>query len=171
MVKQSGFTILILLFAVAILSIGLLVAVPVWQTQIQREREIELIFRGKQYVEAVRKFTVKKPRDYPKSFEELLEEKCLRKLFPDPMTREGEWLVILLPPTPAVKKGAPAQKVMIAPAFALKSISNPRIIGVVSRSTQKSIKIYNNQERYDQWLFFFGQDPERLPDIIYYGEE
>ena len=169
--KQPGYSILILLFLIAVLGIGLLAAVPVWQTQIQREREMELIFRGQQYVEAVRKFTVKNPGEFPESFEELLEERCLRKPFPDPMTPDGEWLVILLPATPAAKKGAPAQKVLIAPAFALKSISRPRIIGVVSRSTQTSIKIHNNQESYDKWLFFYGQDPERLPEITYYGED
>jgi type II secretory pathway pseudopilin PulG len=93
--RQKGYTLLILIFAVSILSIGLLVAVPVWQTQIQREKEEELIFRGNQYVEAVRLFQLKKPGSFPSTLDELIEEKCLRRLYRDPMTSHGEWNIIL----------------------------------------------------------------------------
>ena len=54
---------------------------------------------------------------------------------------------------------------------ALPSIRNPQIIGVVSSSTKKSIRLYNDQDSYDKWLFFYGQDPEKPPEIIYYGQE
>jgi hypothetical protein len=33
------------------------------------------------------------------------------------------------------------------------------------------VKIYNDQETYDKWLFYYGQDPKKLPKIIRYGEE
>lgn len=171
MVRQKGYTILILLFAISLLTIGLMVAVPVWNTQIQREKEIELIFRGKQVVEAVRLFLIKKPGDYPESLEELVEEKCLRRLYRDPMTKEGKWNIILLPNTPGQKQEGPIQKVLVVPAYALASFRLPRIIGVVSSSQKKSIKIFNNQESYDQWLFFYGQNPEEMPEISYFGDE
>jgi type II secretory pathway pseudopilin PulG len=93
--RTKGYTLLILLFAVTVLSLGLLVAVPVWQTQIQREKEEELIFRGNQYVEAIRLFQAKKPGTFPKTLDELVEEKCLRRLYRDPMTSNGEWNLIL----------------------------------------------------------------------------
>jgi len=93
--RQKGYTLLILLFAVSVLSIGFIVAVPVWQTQIQREKEEELIFRGNQYVEAIRLYQLKKPGTFPKTLEELVEEKCLRRLYKDPMTSHGEWNIIL----------------------------------------------------------------------------
>ena len=93
--KEKGYTLLILLFAVSIVSIGLIVAVPVWHTQIQREKEEELIFRGNQYVEAVRLDQLKKPGTFPETLEELIEEKCLRRLYKDPMTSHGEWNIIL----------------------------------------------------------------------------
>ena len=102
--RQNGYTLLILLFAVSIVSIGLIVAVPVWQTQIQREKEEELIFRGNQYVEAVRLYQQKKPGVFPGALEELVEEKCLRRLYKDPMTSHGEWNVIL-----PYQRGAPAR--------------------------------------------------------------
>jgi type II secretory pathway pseudopilin PulG len=211
MKKTDGYTILILMFMVFVMSIGLMIAVPVWQTQIQREKEEELIFRGKQYVEAIRLFQRKKPGAFPRDFEELIEEKCLRKLFEDPMSPDGKWNLILLSqqalsstqrtssrtgrgsqgrqisrdagtrsqqrsreqqPT-QVRSGTPSavQRVLIAPQAALSAINNAQIIGVVSASTHASIKIYNDQESYDMWLFFYGQDPKKMPDIVYYGQK
>ncbi len=113
--RQKGYTLLILIFAVSILSIGLLVAVPVWQTQIQREKEEELIFRGNQYVEAVRLFQLKKPGSFPSTLDELIEEKCLRRLYRDPMTSHGEWNIIL-----PYQRGATTQ-----PQQARRSRQNP----------------------------------------------
>jgi len=193
----QGYTLIILMFVLFVMSLGLMLAVPVWQTQIQREKEEELIFRGKQYVEAIRLFQIKKPGAFPKDFEELIKEKCLRKPFKDPMTEHGEWNVVLLSQGPSARRtrsprrsgrnerqrgpGTPSegsagtstsiQKVLIAPYSVLSSIDNPLIIGVVSTSTQKSFKIYNKQESYDKWLFYYGQDPSKMPEIVYYGQE
>ncbi|MGD8536221.1 MAG: type II secretion system protein [Candidatus Aminicenantes bacterium] len=169
--EENGYTLIILLFALFVMSIGLLVAVPVWETQIQREKEEELIFRGKQYVEAIRLFQTKNPGSFPKTFDELVEEKCIRKLFKDPMTQDGEWNVILPYSGISSKKGGSVQKVLVAPLSVLSSIQNPQIIGVVSSSTRASIKIYLEQETYDRWLFFYGQDPDSFPEIVIYGED
>ncbi len=170
MKRSKGYTLLILMIAVAVMSIGLLVAIPVLKTQLQREKEEELIFRGKQYVEAIRLFQIKYPGRFPKTLEQLQEEKCIRKLFKDPITKEGEWNVILHHEGVASKKKRAVQKILVAPQRALPSIDNPQILGVVSSSSQESIKIYNEQTTYDKWLFFYGQDPNKMPDIIYYGQ-
>jgi type II secretory pathway pseudopilin PulG len=193
--QRPGYVLIMLLFLVTAMGIGLLVAVPVWQTQMQREKEEELIFRGKQYVEAVRLFQVKKPGTFPKDLEELVKEKCLRRLFRDPMNPEGDWNIILLPqgvqgagarsrqPGSAARRqqereaGAEqgqsfsVQSILVAPQKALPSIRNAQIIGVVSSSTNKSFRLYNDAESYDKWLFFYGQDPKQTPEIIYYGQE
>jgi type II secretory pathway pseudopilin PulG len=192
MTKNRGYVLIMLMFVVTAMGIGLLVAVPIWQTQIRREKEEELIFRGKQYVEAVRIFQTKKPGTFPRSIEELVEERCLRRPFKDPMSPDGLWNIILLPegggqrPTAPRRPGGPsaraerrlgqtpdqafsAQSVLVAPQSALRSIRNAQIIGVVSSSTLKSFRIYNDQESYDKWLFFYGQDPKQLPEIVYYG--
>ncbi len=193
---QKGYILLLLMFAVFLITLGLMLAMPVWETQVLREQEEELIFRGKQYMEAVRLYQSKNPGQFPRSFDELLEEKCIRRLFSDPLTEDGIWNVILLTqrPSPAGQRqgarraprsqaaakaagrrqgqgGASPQKVMIAPQTALSSIQTPQIIGVVSTSTRKSIRIYNEQKTHDKWLFFYGQDPKKLPEIIYYGQE
>lgn len=169
--RSKGYTLLILMFAVAVLSIGLMVAFPVWETQINREREKELIFRGNQYIEAVRLFQQKYPGSFPHSLKELHEEKCIRRLYEDPMTKHGRWNLILSSGQPSRgKKGQSPQSVMVAPPGVLSSIDNPQILGVVSPSQEKSIKIYHNQETYDRWLFFYGMDPQKMPEIIHYGK-
>lgn len=178
--RKEGYILIILMVAIFVLSIGLLVAIPVWETQLRREREEELIFRGKQYAEAIRIFQMKNPGSFPKTLDELLEEKCIRKLYKDPMSKDGEWNIILLyqgaqAKTPrrerrTSQRSETVQKIMIAPQSALSSIQNPQIIGVVSSSSKESIKIYNDQESYDKWLFFYGQDPNKMPGIVYYGE-
>ena len=171
MAQRKGYSLIILLIAITVLSIGLLVAVPVWQTQIQREKEEELIFRGKQYVEAIRLFQLQNPGSFPESFEELIEEKCIRKLFKDPMTEHGEWNVILPYQGVSKGKGESPQKVLIVPFNSLTAVNNVQIIGVVSSSDKKSMKIYYEQETYDKWLFYYGQDPSKMPEIIHYGQE
>ena len=185
--KTKGTVLIILMVAVLIMGIGLLVAAEVWETQIQRENEEELIFRGKQVVEAVRLYQLKHPGMFPKSFEVMIEEKCLRRPFRDPMTAQGEWNIILntgqataITETPAEgetgeqtdqeQTGTTIQQVLVARMSDLVSIENAMILGVVSSSTQKSIRIYGNQQSYDKWLFFYGQDPNKLPEIIYYGQ-
>lgn len=168
--RNKGYTLIILMISVAVMSIGLLVAIPVLKTQLQREKEEELIFRGKQYIEAIRLFQIKYPGRFPKTLEQLLEEKCVRKLYEDPMTKDDEWNVILHHEGISSKKKRAAQKILIAPQRALPSIDNPQILGVVSSSTQESIKIYNDQTAYDKWLFYYGQDPKKMPEIIYYGQ-
>lgn len=172
---NSGYTLLILLFAISVMSIGFLVAVPVWETQIQREKEEELIFRGKQYVEAVRIFQLRKPGNFSRSLEELLKEKCIRRLYKDPLTPHGEWNLILpyqrISSRDRQQPQASFQKIMVVPEKALPSIENPQILGVVSSSRKKSIKLYHDQNFYDRWLFFYGYDPDRMPEIVYYGQE
>jgi len=173
--RNRGYTIILLLFVLTAMSIGLMLAVPVWQTQILREKEEELIFRGKQYVEAIRIYQVKNPGKFPASLEELVdpEERCIRKLYPDPMTENGEWRIILMPSMASGRPGQTqtSQKVMIAPLEVLKAINAPKIIGVVSASAEASIRIYLEQETYDRWLFFYGQDPDSFPEIIEYGKD
>lgn len=168
-IPSSGYTLIILLFALTVLTLGLLVAVPVWQTQFQREKEEELIFRGNQYVESIRLFQLKK-LSLPKSLDELEEERCIRRLYKDPMTKAGEWNLILPYQRVSAKQKGSLQRVLIVPYSVLSAVDNPQIIGVVSSSTQKSIKILHEQDSYDKWLFFYGQDPEKMPEIVYYGQ-
>jgi hypothetical protein len=162
--SNSGYMMVILVFAVTVLTIGLMVAVPVWQTQMQREKEEELIFRGNQYVEAIRLYQQKNPGVFPDRLQDLLEEKCIRRLYEDPMTEAGEWNVVLF-----YQESSSVGKVMVASQRDLRSLDHPQIIGVVSQSNKKSKKIYNRQETYDRWLFFYGQESDTMPEIVYFN--
>ncbi len=170
-----GYAMIMLMMAVFALSIGMLIVVPAWQTEVRREKEEELIFRGRQYVEAVRLYVLKNPGRYPASLQELLDKKCLRKLYRDPMTASGDWNLVLNPQPGSGAAGAGAgggqAQVWIVPEKALSSVRQPLILGVVSSSAKPSVKIYNDQESYDKWLFYYGQDPKKLPKIVRYGEK
>ncbi|MBC7348382.1 MAG: type II secretion system protein [Candidatus Aminicenantes bacterium] len=156
------------------MGLGLLVAVPVLETQLRREKEEELIFRGRQYQEAIRLYQQKKPGTYPSSLEELVKEKCLRRIYPDPMSENGRWHLLLLPSMTKAGRGSvragetqAAEKLLVVPEENLKKIRNPQIVGVVSSSRQKSIKIYQEEEYYNKWLFYYGQTRGKKPQLIY----
>lgn len=172
--QPAGYTLLLLLIAIFVLSLGLLVAVPVLETQLRREKEEELIFRGKQYVEAIRLYQQKKPGTFPPSLEELVKEKCLRKAYPDPISDNGKWNLLLLPSPAEAGRGTvraretqSADKLLVVPEENLKKIRNPQIVGVVSSSKKKAIKIYMDEEYYDKWLFYYGQTAGKKPQLIY----
>lgn len=99
--RQTGFTYLTALFAVAILGGGLALAGEVWETSVKREREAELLFAGNAYRAAIERYFLSGPqRQYPRDLEELLEdprrpgtERYLRKLYADPVTGKAFGLV------------------------------------------------------------------------------
>lgn len=98
-----GFSYLLLLFAVAAMGLLLAGAAQVWRTGVQRERELELLFIGNQYREAIGRYfnAATGLRQYPQSLEELILDRRfpqpvrhLRRLFRDPLTGKPEWGLI-----------------------------------------------------------------------------
>jgi hypothetical protein len=97
------------------------------------------------------------------------------------MTKDGKWNIIVqyggatqrIPARPGVRpqSGANLQRLMVVPQDNLSAVDNPRILGVVSSSPKKSFRIYNEGETYDQWLFYYGADPNAKPEIVYFGRE
>jgi type II secretory pathway pseudopilin PulG len=169
--RARGYVLIVLMMVVFLLAIGLTVAVPVLETELRREKEEELIFRGLQYVEAIRLFQAKTPGRFPASLKELTEKGFLRKPFPDPMTPSGEWDIVLAPGASAQTQASGSRQVVVAPQSALGAVRNPVILGVVSASTRASIRLYEEQDRYDKWLFFYGHDPKNPPKVVRLGRE
>lgn len=99
--NQAGFTYIGLLLFVAISGIGLAIAAQVWHTEVQREKEKELLFVGEQFRLAIGSYYENAPdgvKKYPNSLEELLLDtrfptvkRHLRKIYPDPMTGLPQW--------------------------------------------------------------------------------
>lgn len=99
--SQSGHTLIILVLIIALMAIGMTVAMKVWTTAMQREKEDELIFRGKQYRMAIylyRKQRGTLPTEL-KQLEELgpAQTYVLRQPFKDPITGEEFGLVFAGP--------------------------------------------------------------------------
>lgn len=90
--KNDGFNLVILMMSVTVLNILLALALPAYSTQVQREKEAELIFRGLQYAEALRVFQKQNNR-LPTQMRELIEvePRSIRQLWTNPMDEEGRW--------------------------------------------------------------------------------
>jgi type II secretory pathway pseudopilin PulG len=110
---ERGYILISILFMVTILIISLAIAVPSLKTAIKREREEELIHRGKQYTRAIQLYYRKFGR-YPTSVDQLESTNTLRFLrrkYKDPIIGTDEWKLIRFgqahaKPLPPYLKGA-----------------------------------------------------------------
>src|SRR5216117_351259 len=86
--SQQGYAMAALLVAMSIMAVMMTVAMPVWKHTAQREKEEELIFRGKQYVHAIGMFQRKFANAYPPNIDVLVDQRFLRKKYKDPITND-----------------------------------------------------------------------------------
>src|SRR3954469_23933349 len=84
--SEQGYAMAALLVALSVMSIMMSVVMPVWKHAAQREKEEELVFRGKQYVHAIGLFQRKFANAMPPNVDVLVEQRFLRKKFKDPIT-------------------------------------------------------------------------------------
>lgn len=149
---DKGFTYLTVLFIVAILAGGLALAGEVWHTAAVREREIELLHIGNQYREAIRRYYLNGPQQYPRDLSDLIKdprrpgtERYLRRLYPDPLTGKNEWGLVKAP--------------------------DGGIMGVYSPSEERPLKVagfrlrdkgFEDSSKYVEWKFVHLQTPPVL---------
>jgi type II secretory pathway pseudopilin PulG len=92
--SEQGFALLAVIFLVALLTISLALALPKVTKEIQRDRELETMQRGKQYARAVKMY-YKKFGTYPPNVEALVKPtnniRFLRKKYADPTTGKPDW--------------------------------------------------------------------------------
>jgi hypothetical protein len=91
--SEQGYVLLIAIFFLALLTIGLAVAMPKVAKAIQRDREVETFQRGKQYRRAIQLY-YRKFNAYPPSVEALVKTnniRFLRKRYIDPVTGKDDW--------------------------------------------------------------------------------
>jgi len=81
---------------IAILTITIAAVGPSISTMMRREREEELLFRGKQYARAIALFRKRYGR-YPTSLKEMYEHRprTIRKLWKDPMCGCDDWKLLI----------------------------------------------------------------------------
>lgn len=104
-VRSGGFTYLGVLFAIALVGLGLSGASELWSTTARRERLQQLDFVGQQYVQAIGSYYESSPqgaRRFPASVEELLLDRRfpfvrrhLRQAYVNPVTGQMDWELVL----------------------------------------------------------------------------
>jgi type II secretory pathway pseudopilin PulG len=95
--RESGYVLLAVMLTLTLMLIALSVEAPRIAQQIKREKEEELIHRGKDYATAVKRFVHKSGGQYPASIEQLENTnhiRFLRKKYVDPMTGEANWKMV-----------------------------------------------------------------------------
>lgn len=166
---EGGYNLVLLAVIITLMNIAVAVALPVWSHAMQREREEELIFRGLQYAEAIRVFQNRFGR-LPVRLQELIETepRSIRQLWKDPITDSHDWGLVLAtgagggvsvdPGQSGGGKrdpGSPGRDVG-RPGGGGPDLPRGPIQGVYSRSTEESIKVFLDRQRYDQWKFTVG---------------
>jgi len=145
---QRGFTYMGLLLFIAIAGIALAVIGPVWHTEVQREKEKELLFVGEQMAQAIGSYYLSTPgevKQYPVSLEDLLQDKRfpvirrhLRKIYPDPMTGSPEW-------------GLTKQQGLIVGVYSLSKFKPIKQDGFPEK-----LASFSHAESYQDWRFTFS---------------
>lgn len=101
--RQQGYALLLVIFMATMLLIFATMAAPNIKIEGQREKEKEMIWRGRQYARAV-KLYYRKMGHFPTSIDDLTKPKVgslrfLRQPFKDPMnTQDGSWRLIYVGP-------------------------------------------------------------------------
>jgi type II secretory pathway pseudopilin PulG len=141
---ESGYAMVALLVALALMAVMMSVALPVWRQASQREKEAELVWRGEQYDRAIQLFRRKFSAPGPPNLDILIQQKFLRRKYTDPITG-GDFELKTTGPMGNLPPGA--QQPQRAPG--------QLIGGVRSKSKEKSIRVLNGKNRYDQWEFTY----------------
>src|ERR1700741_4783104 len=105
---QEGYALGMLLFSLALLVLSMAAAAPTVMNEIRRDKEEEMIWRGKQYVRGIRLFvryyqTHGGTTRFPTSMEDLTKNKVgirfMRQAYKDPVNPvDGSWRLIYVGP-------------------------------------------------------------------------
>ena len=163
----SGYAMAALLVSLAMMSILMGVLLPVWSQAAQREREAELVFRGEQYARAIELYQRRYVGAFPPDVATLVEQRFLRRQFKDPMTQEGDFQVLYQAQGTDVASAPTGQVGPVGNSGSQQratSVPQGGVIGVVSKSTEESRRIYNGASRYNEWVFVHLPSTTQLGD-------
>ena len=146
--RNRGFTYLALLILVAAMGFGLAAVGEFTSHAEQRAKEVELLFVGSQFRDAIGAYYENTPgiaKRYPQKIEDLLKDarypvpkRYLRRVYVDPMTAKAEWGTVEAP--------------------------GGGIMGVYSRSTEQPVKTgafavadraFTDAAHYSDWQFSY----------------
>lgn len=104
LIQQRGFTFIGLMIIIAISGILLAAVGTVWQQDVQRDREKDLLYYGDVYRRAITQYYDQTPsgiKQFPKKLTDLVTDRRfpnsrhhIRALYPNPITEDGSWQLI-----------------------------------------------------------------------------
>jgi len=153
---DGGFIMVVLLISMAVAAVWMAAALPSWRQRAQRERELELAFRGEQYARALALYYCK-TQTFPPTIDMLVSQRYLRKKYRDPITGAefaplgGLMTNVARGSTPAPTAGTSTTGRGVPNNTGASA--QPGITGVRSTSQATSIRVYNQQQVYSQWPF------------------
>ena len=171
-----GYAMAALLVAMSVMAVVMSALLPVWSHMATREKEEELIFRGKQYARAIGLFQRKFANTAPPTIDVLVEQRFLRKKYKDPITNDdfqplyanqavqapgGGPSVAAAGAAGESGPGAPTQQTLQSGFGGTGGGVQGGVIGVTSKSKDESIKIYNGRSKYNEWAFVYIQTTQR----------
>jgi type II secretory pathway pseudopilin PulG len=169
--NEAGYAMVTLLIAIGLMSVFMSAALPAWRHAAQREKEAELLWRGRQYDRAIQLYRQKYSTPGPPSLDILIEEKFLRKKYKDPITN-GEFDLRPVSPMgttqdePGQTDQATRRPRRRATARGDREEGQIRrgqlIGGVRSRSKARSIMVLNGRQHYNEWDFTYVPYQDRL---------
>jgi hypothetical protein len=131
--RQHGYALLMVMFIAALMLAAVMVANPSVLTEGKREKEQEMIWRGKQYVRGVKLYYRKLGR-FPTSIDDLTKPKTgslrfMRQAYKDPMNKEdGSWRLIYVGPTgQLIGSLKPPQTINLQGAAGLQGTLAPKL--------------------------------------------
>lgn len=164
---QKGIALLAAILMLNVFAILSLMARSMWETEIQRDLEEELLFRAGQYRMAIELYVKENNNLYPRDFDVLFEKKFIRQLFKDPMSEDGKWNYVM--------RGGTTGKndLLIVPESMLEEyLNSARIVGVVSTSPDEGFKEYRGKKRYSEWAVYVGEQVDKeMPELKIAGQE
>jgi type II secretory pathway pseudopilin PulG len=172
---NRGYAMAALLVGMSVMAVLMSALLPVWSHMATREKEEELIFRGKQYARAIGLFQRKFANTAPPSIDLLVEQRFLRKKYKDPITNDDFQPLyanqaVIQPPGGGPSSQRPGQQASGSGSTPTPSQSGfgstgvtaqGGVIGVTSKSKASSIKLYNGRSKYNEWAFVHVQTVQR----------
>ena len=159
---EAGFSLVALMAAMTVMLVLMGAAMPTWKYVVQNEREQELFFRGDAIASAIERYQKKNGGTPPPSLAVLVKGKYLRQAYKDPMVKDGKWKFIktgevIIPRLGGKLPGRPAASPAPPSGMGARDDSVAPFVGVVSTSTDESLRLMNGQDHYDQWAFMAGR--------------
>jgi type II secretory pathway pseudopilin PulG len=170
-----------LLVAISVMAIMMTAAMPAWHTMVQREKEAELVFRGEQIARAIGLYQRRFANAPAPSVDFLVEQRFLRKKYKDPIANDDFQVLTsgtnqqpgqiqgraqgAAPATQTIQtilgrgQGSGSQQTTGRAGAAgsaqgsFGSTATGGVVGVTSKSPLKSLRLYNGQDVYNQWVF------------------